>query len=123
MKKGNKIIKDIVVFAVVFTLMIVRIFTPHENCLWINAINFAGVIIACIALYIDVFNECKGVEKINLFTGISVCILVVLVIIEVLVVINIIEFSVLWNDLITLFILLISLPTKLYTRIFSNLLK
>lgn len=123
MQKSKKIIRDIVVGVAVLTLIFVRIIVPQENCLWINAINFAGIIMACISLYIDIFNECKNLEKINLFTGICVCIFVVLIILEILVVLNIIKFSTLWNDLITLFVLLISLPSRLYTQIFAKILK
>lgn len=123
MQKSKKFIRDIVVGVAVLTLILVRIIVSQEGCLWINAINFAGVIMACISLYTDIFNECKNLRKINLFTGICVCILIVLIIIEILVALNIIKFSVLWNDLITLFVLLISLPSKLYTQIFVEILK
>ena len=123
MQESKKNIKDIFVALILLTLIIVRVFVAGESCLWINAINFAGVIMACITLYIDTYNECKKLEKINLFTGICVCIFGVLIIMEVLVILNIIRFSTLVNDVITLLALLISLPSKLYTKVFLNILK
>ena len=123
MQESKKIIRDIVMAVVLSVLIVVRFIVSEEKCLWINAINFAGIIIACISLYADIFNECKDFKKINLFTGVSVCILIVLAIIEVFVLLNMINFSTLWNDLITLFVLLISLPSKFYIRFFANILK
>ena len=123
MQESKKIVRDIIIAVSLLTLILARIFVSEENCLWINAINFAGIIMAFISLYVDVFNACKKMPKINFFTGICACVLVVLIIIEVLVVLNIIRFSTLCNDLISLIVLLISLPSKLYISIFSEILK
>lgn len=123
MQKSKKLIRDIVVAAVLITLIFARVILSEENCLWINAINFAGIIMACVSLYVDIFNECRKLEKINLFTGVCVCILAILVVVEVLVFLNIIKFSTRWNDVITLLVLLISLPSKLYTKVFAKILK
>ena len=120
---NKRIVRDIIVTAALATLIFVRFFVAAENCLWVNAINFAGFIVACTSLYTDVFSECKNMEKVNVLTGVSICLLIVLVIVEILVVLNIIKFSMLWNDIITLSVLLISLPSKLYTKIFVKILK
>lgn len=124
MVNENKIvIRDIFCVGAIIALIVIRFTVSENNCLWINAINFSGIIIACLSLYFYIFNECKGLRKINLFTGVSICILVVLVIVEILVILNLIKFSNLWNDIITLVVLLISLPGVLYKRIFIKILK
>ena len=123
MNENKIVIKDIFCVGAIITLIAVRFLVSEDNCLWINAINFSGIIMACLSLYFYIFKECKELKKINLFTGVSVCILAVLVIVEILVILNLIKFSNLWNDVITLVVLLISLPEVLYKRIFIKILK
>ena len=120
--KNKSNIYNIVTVAILITIIIVRLFlTDIDN--WINAINFAGIIIACFSLYCDTFQECKNYKKINMFTGISILVFCVFVIIEVLIVIEIISVSNLGNDVITLCTLLLSLPANLYKKILAELLK
>ena len=122
MKNKNNIY-NIITIVVLITLIIVRLFVSTDITNWINAINFAGIITACFSLYFDTFNECRSYKKINIFSGISILLFCVLAIVEVLILIDIIRISILWNDIITLCVLLISLPTKLHKKILAKLLK
>lgn len=122
MTENKKNIYDILIIAVLITLVIIRLFLRKNDCSWINAINFGGIIIAYASLYFEIFSACKKLEKINYYTGISVFILIVLVVIEVLVAFNIIKISSLGNDVITLITLLISLPAKFYKKLIAHML-
>ena len=110
------------IFYHIVMVIIVRLFLTDINNL-INAIDFAGIIIACFALYWETLQECRNYKKINMFTGISILFFCVFIIIEVLIVIEIISVSSLWNDVITLCTLLVTLPSKLYKKILAELLK
>ena len=123
MEKAKKNISDISITIVLFLLIIIRICQPEKNHEWINSINFAGLIIACLTLYFDIFQESHKLKKISLFVGIFICILSVLIISEVLLVLDIIKLSPVANDTITLITLLISLPSQLHKRIISNIFK
>ena len=115
-------IYNILKIVILFTLIVVRLFSSNINNL-INAINFASIIVACFSLYCDTYYECRQHKKIHMFTGIFIFVFCILTIIEVLIAIGIISVSSMWNDIITLCTLLISLPAKLYKRILTELLK
>ena len=113
---------DILIIVVLLTLIIIRIVLHDKECSWINAINFAGIIIAYASLFIEIYSENKTLEKINFFVGISVLILIALAVVEVFVILNMIKISTLGNDLITLITLLISLPVKFQKKIIVSIL-
>lgn len=108
-------------FATLFTLIFARFFCTNTN--WVDAVNFAGLITACISLYFDTYEICKDYRKVNMFTGISVSVLAIFMVLEVLIIIKILSISDLWNDVITLSALLVSLPANLYKKILAELLK
>ena len=120
--KNKSNIYNIGIIVMLVTLIFVR-FSSEDETNWINAVNFGGVIAALIALYFSTFDECKDCKKIDMFTGISVVIFCALVILEILIAIEKINVSTMWNDVITLFALLVSLPSKLYRKILAKLLK
>lgn len=118
-QKSN--IYELFTIAILFTLISTRFFCVNTN--WIDAVNFAGLITACISLYFDTYEMCKNYRKVNMFTGISIFALAILVVLEVLIIIKVLNISALWNDIITLGALLVSLPANLYKKILAELLK
>ena len=113
---------DILIIVVLLTLIIIRIVLHDKECSWINAINFAGIIIAYASLFIEIYSENKTLEKRKFFVGISVLLLIALAVVEVFVILNMIKISTLGNDLITLITLLISLPVKFQKKIIVSIL-
>lgn len=120
--KSKSNIYNIGIIVILTTLIFVRFFSTDATN-WINAVNFGGVITAFLSLYFNIFDECKEYKKIDMLTGISVIIFCALIIVEILIVLEIISVSTMWNDVITLLALLVSLPSKLYKRILAKLLK
>lgn len=122
----NKSKKNMINVAVVFVLLVlisIRLFISDENCNWISAINFSGILMAWANIHIDLYNELNNYEKIHFFTGISYFIIAILVIITILVLFGIISFTIRINDIITLITLLISLPCELHKKVLGSLIK
>lgn len=112
--------------AIVFVLLVlvcIRFFISDENCNWISAINFSGILMAWANIHIDLYTELNNCEKIHFFTGISYSIIAILVVITILVLFGIISFSIRTNDIITLITLLISLPCELHKKILGRFIK
>lgn len=118
----NKIF-SIAVIVLLLTMIFVRCFFGEENCTWITGINFFGIIVACLSFYFETYICCKKCNKIHLFSGMFACVLIILVILEVFIVFGLVKVSELANDIITLVTLLISLPTRFYIKLLSNILK
>lgn len=123
MNKSKKNIFNISVIFILIVLIFIRSFVPNEISNWISAINFAGVIMAWANIHIDLYSELNSYEKIHLFTGISYSIIAILTIITILLFFGFLSLSLRTNDIITLIILLISLPSELYKKIIGNLIK
>lgn len=123
MNKAKKNTINIVVLFILLVLIVVRVFISDKNCNWISAINFSGVLMAWCNIHFDVYSEFNSYEKIHFFTGVSCTVIVVLAIITVLVLLEIIDFSIKTNDIITLITLLISLPCELHKKIIGSIIK
>ena len=112
-KEKQRII-DFCEIVVIFVFVIIRIMSSYDGSVWINCLNFAGVILALYSLYADVYGEYSKYEKINIITGVFYVILVPLLVIAALIVAEILVPNTKCNDIILLVTLLISLPSRLY---------
>ena len=102
------------------TFFIVRIATNNINTGIIQTVNFSGLTLALVSLYMDLHNENKGSKKFTFFTGVFVFVLVILVIVATLIFFSVISFSTKTDDCITILTLIITLPSKFYVQVISK---
>lgn len=114
----------ICLIAAIITLLFCRLFTNAVNQAAIQTINFLGLIMSLVTLYIELYAQYKNKPKFVSFTGLFVVLTFILIVILVLVMFSIIVFNDKWNDIITFLTLLITLPARFYvTVIFKQLFK
>lgn len=116
-------ISNIVIMVFLLVFVFVRMFDNEESVPLVNAINFAGIMMAVISLMFEVYTECKDDEKIKFFIGLSIVIIIALLVVTTLILLSIISPSNKANDIITLVTLLISLPYKFHKKIICKILK
>lgn len=119
MKKTKMI--ELMTIVVLMTLIVTRICleilsdgtqsTEH----WISVVNYMGIPIAVYSLYMQVAGNCNAFTK-----GLGAIVCCLLIIPGVLIFTQVLTLNSLWNDLILLVTLLISLPTRLYCSLLTK---
>lgn len=99
------------------TFLIIRITTNNINTGIIQTVNFSGLTLALVSLYMDLHNEYKSSKKFTFFTGVFIFILVILIIVATLIFFSVISFEPKTDDCITILTLIITLPSKFYTQV------
>lgn len=92
-------------------VFIIRLLIPDTQSVWIEIINYAGVCVALIDLYLKCYTK---TDKFKVITGIAVLVLVALGVGAALMLTNILQLNSRQNDILTIFALLLSLPSDLY---------
>ena len=110
---------------ILFALIVVRLILPEGSYSWINAVNYAGLVIAIISLFfsISMCNEYRQRKRFYPIAGLFVILIIVLIFIGILILTNIIVPNAKANDSIMLLTLLISLPSQLYVDLMGEYLK
>lgn len=114
-------IKDLFLIAFLGTLMYIR--WKNEKAPWIGIISYAGVLIALSDLFYECVLKYKNRIGIDFFVLISIVVGVVLMIILANVFVGVIELDAKSMDILTLLVLLISLPHNFYIKLLGVLLK
>ncbi len=122
-QKGRNRIGDIIILAVLTTLLVLRMHKGDESPTWISFINLSGLITSYFTLFTNIYITNGNKKCINSFTGVGVVILVGSVIYATIVLANSISFTSTVNDIITLFTLIMSLPNQLWVDLANKLLK
>ena len=108
----------------IITLLFCRLFTNAINQTAIQTINFLGLIISIVTLYMELYVQYKDKTKFISFTGLFVILVIVLIAILILLAFSIVILNDRANDFISFLTLLISLPSRFYiTIIFKQLFK
>ena len=111
---------------ILFALIVVRLILPEGSYSWINAVNYAGLVIAIISLislFFSMCNEYRQRKRFYPIAGIFAILIIVLIFIGILILTNIIVPNAKANDSIMLLTLLISLPSQLYVDLMGQYLK
>lgn len=123
MERTKQKILEIVEIVLLLTLIGARIAINSDENNWISLLNYIGLLIAYVSLYLDISAECARNKKFDVFTGWFVVLLGILVFIGALILSEIIVLNTKMNDIILLVTLLVSLPTRLYKSIIVELTK
>lgn len=123
MERTKQKIMEIVEIVLLLTLIGVRLVIKSDDNSWISLLNYIGLLIAYVSLYLDISVDCSKNKKFNAVTGWFVVLLGVLVFIGALILSEIIVLNTKMNDIILLVTLLVSLPTRLYKSIIVELTK
>lgn len=123
MERTKQKIMEIVEIVLLLTLIGVRLVIESDDNTWISLLNYIGLLIAYVSLYLDISADCAKNKKFNAVTGWFVVLLGVLVFIGALILSEIIVLNTKMNDIILLVTLLVSLPTRLYKSIIVELTK
>ena len=113
-------IQQISLISVLVALLVCRLFTNVINYSAIQTINFAGLVLAIISLYLELHRKYKNKRKFITFTGMFFIIFGFLVVFNVLLAFSIFVLSDKANDCIMLITLLLTLPIKFYTDVVFN---
>lgn len=119
MKKTKMI--ELMTIVVLVTLIVTRIILEtlsdgtQSTEQWIAVVNYIGLPIAVYSLYMQVAGKCSAFVK-----GLGVIVCCLLIIPGVLIFTEVLTLNSLWNDLIMLVTLLISLPTRLYCSLLTK---
>lgn len=101
-------------------LIIIRLLVDDANS-WISFLNYFGLVIAAWGFLIEFSARYKKNNVANFIKGVLMLVIATLVVLGCLIVTGIIELSVLANDEILLWTLLISLPTNYYCELLDKL--
>lgn len=112
-----------IVIVVLATLIVVRWILPEESHAWIDFINYAGLVIAVLSLFFDLYHAYQDCRKIYRVIGFFTIFLAALSIVGVLIFTDILVLDAKGNDIIMLVTLLVSLPAQLYVRLMGKHLK
>ena len=116
-------ILEVIEIAILITLILTRFFIASEQNTWISVLNYMGLIIAKVSLYMEIHRQCSTYKKFDMVTGIFVIILAILAVIAGLVFAEIVVLDTKIKDVISLFTLLITLPIRLYVSIIDEVIK
>lgn len=108
---------------ILVTFIVVRLILPEGSYSWINAVNYAGLVIAIVSLFFSMCNEYRQMKRFYPIAGLFAILIIVLICIGILVLTNIIVPVTKANDSIMLLTLLISLPSQLYVDLMGEYLK
>lgn len=104
---------ELFVVVALAALIIIRFFV-HEAHSWISCLNYFGLVIAVCGLLIEFSSRCKKSKTADFIKGMFRIVIAILIVIGCLLVTGAIRLSVLANDEILLWTLLISLPANYY---------
>ena len=111
MNNGDRILRDQVVFFCLIALIIIR--AIFVNVEWMGVISYIGTVIAVWNLYKDIKNEYFFIcHRFFVFRGASIIVFIILGVIGILIFVKAIPINSQTTDLLTLFALLFSLPSK-----------
>lgn len=108
---------------ILVTFIVVRLILPEGSYSWINAVNYAGLVIAIVSLFFSMCNEYRQMKRFYPIAGLFAILIIVLICIGILILTNIIVPVTKVNDSIMLLTLLISLPSQLYVDLMGEYLK
>ena len=115
-------ISEIAIFIIIVFLIFIRIFCRDKDYIWIWVVNFIGMMISFINLFINRINS-KDAEKekriIQSLEGLIFCLLFVAIFFIFVAYFNKIVYSDTFNDVITLLAVLFSIGNKIWNVIFS----
>lgn len=110
------------IFIIIVFLIFIRIFCRDKDYTWIWVVNFIGMMISFINLFINRINS-KDAEKekriIQSLEGLIFCLLFVVIFFIFVAYFNKIVYSDTFNDVITLLAVLFSIGNKIWNVIFS----
>lgn len=110
----KRIMGKFVIFLVLLLLLLARFLMDEEHSEWIQLIGFAGVVVALVDLYGNVYSQFEDKDKFNVITGFAIIILFVIAVVIVGMILDFIVLDNRGNDCLTILALLISLPADLY---------
>lgn len=110
MTAKQKMVK-LAVFSFLLTVLLIRLLIDDEQVVWIEIINYTGVCVAGIDLYLKCY---ATADKFKIITGIAAVVTLLLVIGAALIITNIWQLDSRQNDIFTIIALLLSLPSDLY---------
>lgn len=116
----NRLFSFLVVIALV-ALIIIRLCSDDAST-WISCLNYIGLVIAVCGFLIEFASRYKKNKIANFIKGILLIVISIMIIIGCLVVTGFIKLSVLANDEIMLWTLLISLPVNYYCELLSKII-
>lgn len=99
------------VLAFLAGVLLIRIYIPDDQSVWIEIINYSGV---CVAVG-DLYSKCyTTTDKFKIVTGIAAIIMLLLALGAAFILTNIWQLNSRQNDVLTIIALLLSLPSDLY---------
>ena len=104
-------VAKLAILAFLAVVLLIRILIPDEQSFWIEFINYTGVCVAGVDLYLKCYTTA---DKFKIIIGVAVIALLVIVLGAALILTNIWQLDSRQNDILTITALLLSLPSDLY---------
>lgn len=101
-------------------LILIRVYIDDVSS-WISSLNYIGLVIAAWGVLIEFSSRYKKNKTANFIKGILMLVIAMLIVLGCFIVTGVIKLSVLANDEILLWTLLISLPTNYYCELLDKL--
>lgn len=115
----NRLFSFLTVIALI-ALIIIRFYADDASA-WISCLNYIGLVIAVCGFLIEFASRYKKNKNANFIKGVLMIVIAIMIIIGCLIATGFIELSVLTNDEIMLWTLLISLPTNYYCELLDKI--
>jgi hypothetical protein len=116
--------KDWILLVFLLFLTMCRAMLPEDQSNWISAVNFSGILLAAMDLYIIVYRKYGNkYDKFNIIVGVAMVVGAILIVVQGLVILNIIKFGRRADDIISLLTIAMSLPNNLYCTWIGNYIK
>lgn len=114
----NRNISQFLVVIFLLILLVIRIIENKSE--WIQTINYFCLIIAAADLYIKLYIKSHTKNKFNYVTTIIIIIFIILIIVAALIFTGKISLDAKSTDIITIIVLMLSLPSDLYCKIINK---
>lgn len=118
--KTKSQLMEIAEIALLVTLIVIRVLISSDENTWISLLNYLGLIIAVVSLYLEIHEEYSSYRKLDLVTGVFAVLLIILVVLAGLILTEIIVLNTKCNDIILLLTLLVALPARFYKRLIAR---
>ena len=110
-------------FLIVFLIVLIVVRLLENQSEWIQIINYICILIAFMDLYIKLKNKYKSYKSFKYYTTGFILFLIPLIVFAALIFTKKIETTSKSSDIMTIIVLLVSLPSDLYCNITNNILK
>lgn len=121
--QGKKHTYDFFVVGFLIAFIVLRWFVLPEQNMLISFFNYMGLVGSISSLYVNVYADCKQYKKINFVTGLFAVLLIIMGVIAFLILGEVIVPNTKANDVISLFALLVTLPSNLYKSLIEKAIK